>query len=46
VWLPLSRRVGQLAVNRWTSRDEINERKWSEDDGEQYQKCHFLHRPK
>jgi hypothetical protein len=42
VWLPLSRCVGQLAVNRWTSRDEINERKWSEDDGEQYQKRHFL----
>jgi hypothetical protein len=31
-----------LAVNHWSSRDEITERKWSEDDGEQYQKRHFL----
>jgi hypothetical protein len=44
--LALSRGVGQLAVNGWTSGDEINERNWSENDGEQYQKRHFLHRPK
>jgi hypothetical protein len=33
-------------MNRWSRRDEINERKWAKNNGEQHQKRHLLHRPK
>jgi hypothetical protein len=44
--LSLSRCVGETAVNLWFRRDEINERKWAKNDGEQNQKRHLLHGPK
>ena len=37
--------IGKVAMNRRSRREELNERKWAENHGEQHQQHHLLHRP-